>query len=278
MGSYSFAGQSAGLERVVNARELGGYTLPDGSRIRKNKLFRGGNLTFATAEDIRILSEKFGICQIFDFRTDMETKHQPDQEIPGAKYLWLPTIDPETEKLGDATLPREAYADLENYLVRHASEPKIQDIAHNMYPSMIRNEYTQLQYAAFLQILANHPGDAFFWHCSQGKDRTGLGAAFLLLALGADMDLVMEDYAISQEYYAEDVKALYEQVERNGDGKEEEKVILTFIGANSEYFKEALDLMDSEFGGAEAYLANQLCLSEEDKASLKAKFLEQPKV
>lgn len=270
---YSFEGQSIHMERVINARELGGYILPDGSRIKHGRLLRGGNLQDVSENDIRRFSEEFGVCQIFDFRTDMETRHQPDRDIPGAKYLWLPTIDPETEKIGDATLPREAYANLGRYLVQHASEPRIQDIARNMYPSMIRNEYTQLQYAAFLQIMANHPGDAFYWHCSQGKDRTGLGAAFLLIALGADRKLVMEDYNISAEYYKDEVARLCEQIRLRGGGEEEFKVIDTFIGVNSAYFEAALDLMDSEFGGVDAYMSNQICLSDEDRASLKAKFL-----
>ena len=272
--TYSFESQSLGLEGVINARELGGYELPDGSHVKKGKLLRGGCLQLVTRNDVDKLSGELKVCQIFDFRTEMETRHFPDADIPGASRLWLPTIDERTEKPGETSLPHEAYADLAKYLLMHSSEKFVQEVAHNLYPSLVTNEYTQLQYAAFLQIIANHPGDTFYWHCSQGKDRTGLGAAFLLAALGADRELILADYNISADYYHDEVWALGAQVLRLGGGEDELKVIRTFIGVNTEYFVETLDIIENQYGGMEAYLRNQLCLTDADRAALKAKFLE----
>jgi len=271
---YSFEGQSMHLDSVVNARELGGYVMKDGRRVKKGVLLRGGGLSKISNEDIDKLVNIYHLTHVFDLRTEGEVQHAPDRSIPRVNHLWLPTIDPETEKIGDATLPHDAYANLPEYLVAHCDEPSVQDVARKMYSSMICNEYTQLQYAAFLQILATYPGGSFYWHCTQGKDRTGLGSAFLLAALGADNDVIMEDYSISAEYYAEDVRILTERAAARGCNEEDFKVIITFAGANSEYFRESCHLIDTQYGGIDNYLRSQLCLGDDDIKSLRDKFLE----
>lgn len=263
-----------GLESVPNARELGGYVMPDGGIVRHGKLLRGGLLCQATESDLKRLRDEFHVSHVFDFRTDGEVKHTPDPEMPGVKSTWLPTIDPQLEKLGTSTLPAEAYRNLPVYLVAHASSPKVQDIARHIYTDMVINEYTQLQYAAFLQSIINTPDGAIYWHCSQGKDRTGLGSAFLLAALGADEELILDDFNMSNWFYQDEIKALKERIHANGGGVEEDKVVQTFIGVNTEYFVDALHLIDATYGSLDDYLTQQLCLTDEDRQVLKIRYLE----
>lgn len=263
-----------GLEGVPNARELGGYVLPDGGVIRHGLLLRGGTLGTATPADKQRMCVEYKVSHVFDFRTDMELKFMPDPEIAGAKYTWLPTIDPEMEKLGTATLPGEAYRNLPVYLSEHASSPQVQEIARHIYTDMVVNEYTQLQYAAFLQSIINTPEGAVYWHCSQGKDRTGLGAAFLLAALGADRELIVSDFDLSNVFYQNEIKALIDRIHSLGGGVEEEKVIQTFIGVNTDYFIDALDLIDKNFGSLDDYLSEQLCLTDDDRKILKKRYIE----
>ena len=60
-----------GFEAVPNARELGGYVLPDGGIIRHGLLLRGGSLSNATFADKQKLCSDFQVARVFDFRTDM---------------------------------------------------------------------------------------------------------------------------------------------------------------------------------------------------------------
>lgn len=263
-----------GFEGIPNARELGGYVLPDGGVIRHGLLLRGGSLSAATLADKQRMSSEYHVSHVFDFRTDMELKLSPDPEIVGAKYTWLPTIDPEMEKLGTATLPGEAYRNLLVYLSTHASSPQVQEVARHIYTDMVVNEYTQLQYAAFLQSIINTPEGAVYWHCSQGKDRTGLGAAFLLAALGADRELILSDFDLSNVAYQNEVNAMFDRIHAKGGGLEEEKVIRTFIGVNTDYFIDALDLIDKTYGTLDEYLSEQLCLTEDDRKILKERYIE----
>jgi len=271
---YSFETQALGLERVMNARELGGYVLPDGRRIKKGLLLRGGGLGMASDDDIKRLEEVFKVSLVFDFRTEGEVKHLPDKSLVNSRHQWLPTIDEKTEKIKEYTLPKEAYACLDKFVVEHCKDKVVQDVAKRMYPSIVSNEYTQLQYAAFLQEIVMNEGGVFYWHCSQGKDRTGMGAAFLLAALGADRDLIVKDFELSNEYYKDIIAKLCKQVVDDGGDEEAVKVVMTFVGVNTEYFIESLDLIESQYGGMDNYLKNELCLSDEDIQILRDRFLE----
>lgn len=268
---YTFAAQSIGLTSIANARQLGGYILPDGRSVKKNLLLRGGLLHKASDEDIKALSERFHIVHNFDFRTKMETTLAPDRVVEGSDHIWLPAIDEETEALAPDALPQEAYKNLPPWLVANAHNQMVQRVAHHLYMDMVFNEYTQLQYAAFLQTIVNSPDvDAVYWHCSQGKDRTGLASTFLLAALGADRKLIMQDYLISLEFYRDDVDHYYSLLKT----EEEKKVLLTFVGVNAEYYEETLDLIDKRYGSLEGYLKGPLCLTDDDCTVLRQKYLE----
>ena len=53
-------------------------------------------------------------------------------------------------------------------------------------------------YSKFLDLLLNTPG-GFLFHCSAGKDRTGIGGALILYALGVEKKVILEDYLLSNK-------------------------------------------------------------------------------
>lgn len=270
MGSYTFSSQKLGLDSIANARELGGYVMPDGRVVKRGLLLRGGSLAKATKDDLTALAERYHLAKIFDFRTSMEVKQSPDQEVAGARYLWFPAFDEEKQKMEATSLPNDAYRDLGNWLVKHANMPEVQEVARNMYLSMVTSDFTQVQYAGFLQNIVSTPEGAVYWHCSQGKDRTGIGSAVLLAALGGDRELIMQDYAISAEFYKEELELYFRCIET----EEEKAVLRTFISVNCEYFEAALDHIDKEYGSMYNFLTGPLCLMDDDMETLRNRYLE----
>ena len=147
-------------------------------------------------------------------------------------------------------------------------------MAANMYPSLIRSEYSQLQYATFLRLIVESPEDGgVLWHCFQGKDRTGWGAAYLLFALGVDREEVIADFDLSNEAYRPLVERLDQEIIRRGGGEAEMEVVQAFMGVSTANFIRTLDLIDREFGGMMSYLHNELMLSPDDIHLLRRRFL-----
>ena len=258
---------------IVNARDLGGLIGHDGRVVRSRMLLRTAHLHDATDEDVYRLKDEYRLRRVFDFRSLGEAEFLPDREIEGATHHLLPTIDLSAERVTEQPIPQEAFLDLENHIVNFSFYPEVQQMAANMYPSLIRSEYSQLQYAAFLRLIVETPNGGVLWHCFQGKDRTGWGAAFILSALGVDRDAIIEDFDRSNDAYRELVNRLNSEIMARGGGEAEMDVVQAFMGVSTKNFRRTLDLIDREFGGMNAYLQEQLLLSSDDIRLLRKRYL-----
>lgn len=263
------------FDNIVNARDLGGLIGAGGKAVRPHRLLRSAHLHDASPADLLRLKEEYNLRKIFDFRSLDEAKYLPDRNVEGAEHHLLPTIDLSAEKLTEQPIPQEAFLDIEKHIVNYSFYPEVQKMAANMYPSLICSEYSQLQYAAFLRLIIEAPEDSgVLWHCYQGKDRTGWGAAFLLSALGVEREQIIEDFDLSNEAYRKIVATMYAEIDERGGGDAEKEVILAFIGVSTPNFIRTLDLIDRQFDGMMNYLHEQLMLTHDDIQILRKRYLE----
>ena len=262
------------FEHIDNARDLGGIVGAGGREIRPYRLLRTAHLHDATDADIERLRKEYNLCRIFDFRSLGEFQAFPDREIEGVQHHLLPTIDMRAEQQTGKPIPDEAFLELDRHIVNYSFYPEVQMMAANMYPSLICSEFSQLQYAAFLRLIVETPEDGgVLWHCAQGKDRTGWGAAFLMFALGVEKETVIDDFEESNIAYKPMVERLNNEIIARGGGEKEMAVIQAFMGVSTPNFISALDLIDREFGGMNNYLRDILCLTNEDIQLLRKRYL-----
>ena len=266
------------FDSIDNARDLGGMTGADGRTIRACRLLRTAHLHDASDRDLIRLHNEYHLVRVFDFRSIEESRFLPDKDVQGATHHLLPTIDLNAERLTEQPIPQENFLNLELHIVAHSFDPDVQAMADDMYPSLIRSEYSQLQYATFMRLIVEAPEDGgVLWHCFQGKDRTGWGAAFLLSALGVQRDDIIADFDLSNKAYQGLVNRLVKEVEQRGGGDNEKEVIRAFMGVSTRNFIRTLDLIDCEYGGMPGYLHEQLMLTDDDIELLRTRFLNQTK-
>ena len=261
------------FEGVVNARDLGGIRIGD-KTVRHGLLLRTAHLNEATDDDIRRLSEDYHLKKIFDFRTVQEASYQPDRAIPGAEHILLPTLDLEAEKRSGEAVPQEVFLNLPAHIVKLSFTRLFQEKARQLYPSLIISEFSQLQYASFLNLILETEEGAVLWHCSQGKDRTGIGAALMLGALGADKAAIVQDFDRSNDSYRPLVEKLCAEVEAAGGGEEEKEVVRAFMGVSVRNFSHALDVIDANWGSIPGYLEETMGIMDDDLAVLRRRYLE----
>ncbi len=109
-------------------------------------------------------------------------------------------------------------------------------------------------------------------HCTAGKDRTGLGAALLLGAVGVADDVIVEDYALTDQYRS--VHRLAEiapQVEAAGLELEAVQILFTAPAATMEH---TLSGLEDRWGGIRPYLTGLAGVSEQALDDLAAVFVE----
>ena len=264
------------FEGIENGRELGGLVMQDGRSIRWGQLVRSGNLSLASDQDVAILKKRFHLSNVYDFRFDDEVAGAPDREMEGVRNTHLSTLPQALVNgftAGRADTAQFKVGGFMERLAEYAFNPKAQEMGRKLYPAIVMDPTSQQRYGAFLRGVLDAEGGVL-WHCSQGKDRCGWGAAFVLAALGASRETIVEDFDLSNVSYAAQVEALSQKVIEMGGGEAELAFIRAMVGVSTENFQSTLDLIDSQYGSLSAYLEKALGFSAEEQAALQSKLLE----
>lgn len=216
------------IQGAYNMRDLGGYTTQENKQVKWGKLLRSGDLNELTVKDLQYL-DNFPLLTDIDFRSLPEKENAPDKYPQSLKkYIWLPI---------DA-------GDMSDIKITETSQIPL--MMKEAYRTIIRK--FQNEYKTFFRILAENGRTPLLFHCSAGKDRTGIAAALILSALEVDRSVVMEDYMLSAEY----IKGKYDFLIRMQPALEP----LTTV--RPEYLKAAFEVIDEEFGGIESFLTHNL--------------------
>ena len=179
-----------GIEKKRNLRDLGGYKTQNGKHVKKGYFFRSSRLMDFDQAELEILNS-LNIKKIYDLRSKEEVKDSPDPTLKGAEYIHSSAaarVDGTEVNFSPAAL-----------------------IAENVYSKECNDEFTHKVYGnlpfsyaykrMFEDIVAGNVPILF--HCSAGKDRTGIAAILILLALGVDEETAMYDYMLTNEYRKE---------------------------------------------------------------------------
>ena len=259
--------QQIGMSSVHNARQLGGYVIGD-KQIKKDLLLRTARLSALSAEDSLLLTEKYKVQCIYDFRSAGEIQTAPDV-IPGDSRH-LPLSISFSDNGGQADYKVESDAQMIQMLLENAEHPKIQAMCEVMYDKIFFDESSQVVYRQFFaDLLTLDPNDgAVLWHCTQGKDRAGCASAMLLAALGAERDLIVADFTLSKHYYDPHTAKIPTATEA------QQKAISTLISANPTIFEATLDKVEARYGSLANYLTECIGVTPEMMETLREKFLE----
>jgi len=162
------------LEGAVNFRDLGGYVADGGFRTRWRTLFRADGLGELTEADLAVL-RRLGIRTVIDLRSGSELERgRFDVEAHPVTFHHFPFI---------AELPDAQEFDRRPGLLGSQYQEIMRDAGH--------------QILAALEVLASPDALPAIFHCTAGKDRTGVLSAILLSLLGVDEPTVVTDYALS---------------------------------------------------------------------------------
>lgn len=272
----SMDAHSIRLTGVGNARELGGYASADGRTVRRGVLLRTAALGNATEDDLQRLREVYHLSVVIDLRSSQETASAPDPEIAGVKNLNIHILDesampaPESdqEETGEASEPSDKMSRL-----RAAVEAGI--LSDQMYVDFLSNDVGRSGYSQlFEELLALPEGEALLFHCSQGKDRTGLAAMLILTALGVDEDAIMSDYLLTNTYNAKLIEEERQMLAAQGvEGESLELCMMALDGVYPQMMQNALDWMKDNYGSAEGYITDGLGVDAKAIEALRHKFL-----
>lgn len=179
------------LQSTRNTRDLGG--LPAGNGYIKDRiLYRSGALCYTTDEDQETIN-KLKLRTIIDLRTPDEImfKEGPDRLIMRNTVRVL------------------------NYPMSNKGNG-----GNGMYYSYLMDNDSTLR--GFFATLAKPNNYPILYHCSAGKDRTGVLTALLLELVGTNRSAIMDDYLQSQRNSSkltvkrEWLQGVFDKVDKSG--------------------------------------------------------------
>jgi len=230
------------LHGAANFRDIGGYPAHKHKRIKRHKIFRSGHLAFLTENDHRILNA-MGIQSICDFRSTEEIARQPNRlpEKSSWQYLHLPIVNKTME-------PTEAVT----RIMKGDIDWFTKDFMVNAYIEKI--EAFHDTWFLFFKTVCQRSFRPLLFHCTAGKDRTGVCAALILLSLGVSKKWVIHDHGLSNKYNAEQTIKIQKSLRKVGVDPDK---LMDYMTAPKSAIVAVIEHINKIYGSARGYLTQK---------------------
>ena len=226
---------------------IGGYATANGGITRWGVVFRADALHKLTSDDLESFAE-LGVQTVYDLRAEAERA-----EFPGP----VPSVH-----LSIVGRPRDV-----------EPPPPPPDLTARHGEEMLRDTYvgalthSAAEIGTVMRGLADASRTPAVFHCHGGKDRTGLVAAILLLALGVGRDTVLDDYEATSLYRLPDDQ--HDSLAKMLQAGISPEAAAGVLGTPRWAMAEAVDAVLAAPHGVEGYLTGTAGVAPEELAALR---------
>lgn len=233
-GNAILADKHLPMEGGYNYRDMGGIRNNEGRYVKWGKVIRSDEMNKLTDADLAYLSS-IPVVSVVDFRSQQEIAAAPDKLPESAKGHYIYSITPGnlTEIVTSKTLPDSIH---------------MNKLMENMNELLVTDPDAVMQYKKFFVLLQDEEKLPLSFHCTAGKDRTGMGAALFLSALGVDEHTIMDNYLASNTYITDKYASIIKEMPQ----------VQPLLEVRAEYLQAGLDKIKSEYGSMDNFLTNTL--------------------
>ncbi|MGI6245879.1 MAG: tyrosine-protein phosphatase [Pseudochelatococcus sp.] len=219
------------LAGAHNLRDLGGYPTGRGGATAWRRLLRSDGLHALTEQDVDRL-RGIGLRTVIDLRSQQEAAYQPGRLVdePGFTCLRIP--------LFSALAP-----------INMAMAAQDFDLGQRYLDAIAQ---CGAAIAGVLTAIAEADDAPLLFHCTAGKDRTGLIAAFLLGMVGVGDDAIVADYTLTSTLAEPLLRRLRETAAARGRRPEH---VAALLSTPPDAMQRVLDRIRDEHGGIDGYIA-----------------------
>lgn len=243
------------MEGAYNFRDTGGYTTTDGKEVILGKVFRSDAIDKLSDKDLKTFKDK-RIVTVVDFRGVEEAKKAPDRLPQNTQYLLSPA--------GSNNLP--TVQDIAKML-------KDKNFLLDMYGEGGLPYFGERYRPLFVQLLTLKPDEALLFHCTGGRDRTGMASALFLKILGVPQDVIENDYLASNYYLSKNptMKGMYAGLSKMSGMTEAE--IRQHMELRPELIRNFFSAINKQYGSIENFFQLEMGIGPKEIEILKQKYV-----
>ncbi|MCS7464035.1 tyrosine-protein phosphatase [Paenibacillus doosanensis] len=231
------------VEGAYNVRDLGGYATKDGRTTNWGAFYRADGLHRLTDESRAALAGR-GIASVIDLRHAREVEEKRDvfMDYEGVEYHNISLINP---------------AKVSGGAVRSLGD---------LYVDML--DGAQAELLRIFDVMADSGESAVLYHCTAGKDRTGVVSALLLALADVPSETIVEDYSLT----ADCLTPILDELRADRPEGVPAEVYEHFIGCDPANMVMMLEHLAEKYTSAEQYLRG-IGLTEAKLQGLKARLV-----
>ncbi len=249
------------IKKVYNFRTVGNIKNIDGRTLKEGRFYRSGNLYKLKKKSFKEL-ENLGIKEIIDLRNSKEIAKKPDHLPMDIVYKNYSAFEDEGDQLDQAKK-----LVLKGKVNGSDADKRMLDFYKNYVtenPEVIKKIITEI-------LESNQP---ILYHCTAGKDRTGITTALILTILKFDRQTIYNEYLLSNNYrkklvekrlnLANNLHFLYPKMDI--------KVLEKLSWVETDYLDASFNEINKKYGSIDIYIQQVLGISENKREEYIQKF------
>jgi len=205
--------------------------------------------------------KELGVTKVFDLRSDTEIRkyNTPQPHIDGVEVIHTPvfqTADYSPEMMAKryqlyASGKTEAFLELYSQILDHGGPA----------------------FGAILRHIRDKPNEGCIFHCTAGKDRTGIIAAIILKLAGVPDEEISKDYALTRVGREPAREMIMSRLSKEPLFASNNEAALNMFTCRHETMQAFLQHFDKQYGGVEEYIRRYIGFSDEELATIKKHIL-----
>lgn len=240
------------MQGALNFRDAGGYKTKDGKSVVAGRVFRSADISKLTDTDMQVMAGKH-IRTVVDFRGMREAAAAPDKLLPATDYLQCPA--------GSDSLPD--------------AKQMAMMIKQGGFLEKFYGEgglvYFGARYKPFFQKLLSLPDTAaLLYHCTGGRDRTGMASALFLYALNVPQQTIEADFVASNVYLSPMHEKMFKGMAQAT--QLDSAAVRKEMELRPELLQIFFSTITRKYGSVEKFMEQELGLGKKELAILRKKY------
>jgi protein-tyrosine phosphatase len=240
------------MQGALNFRDAGGYKTKEGKTVITGRVFRSADISKLTDTDLQLMAGKH-IRTVIDFRGVKESAAAPDKLLPATDYILC--------SAGSDSLPD---------MKQIAMLVKQGGFLEKFYGDASLPYYGARYRPFFQKLLTLSDTASLLYHCTGGRDRTGMASALLLYALNVPQQTIEADFVASNVYLAPMHQKMYKSMAQGT------QLDTATVRKEMELRPELLHIFFSaitrKYGSVEKFMEQELGLGKKELALLRKKY------